>query len=105
MSSSVCPPARPPALSPQAFDEHLNMVLGDVEERHVFLAADGSTKVGRVGCCAPAVRPSSSIRLSLTASPHRRRYPRASQTDTRQFPMLFLRGDTVILVSPPLRMA
>ena len=46
------------------------MVLGEVEERHVRIAADGSV-----------------------------------QTDTRQFPMLFLRGDTVILVSPPLRMA
>ena len=49
-----------------AFDEHLNMVLGDVEERFV---------------------------------------PSAAAEEVRSFAMLFVRGDTVILVAPPLRVA
>ncbi|KAJ2765229.1 Sm-like protein lsm3b [Coemansia nantahalensis] len=54
-----------------AYDQHLNMVLGDVEET--------ITKVD-VGDAAPAVR-----------------------AVTRAVPMLFVRGDGVILVSPPSR--
>jgi U6 snRNA-associated Sm-like protein LSm3 len=51
-----------------AFDEHLNLVLGDVEERTALPAPQGGEEV-------------------------------------RSFPMLFVRGDTVILVAPPLRVA
>ena len=56
-----------------AFDEHLNLVLGDVEERLSLPAAAGA------------------------AAPPRE--------EVRAFPMLFVRGDTVILVAPPLRVA
>ena len=54
----------PPCLIPeQAFDQHLNMVLGNVEET---ITADGASS-------------------------------------KRTIPMLFIRGDVIILVSPPLR--
>ena len=55
-----------------AFDKHMNLVLGDVEERLALPAAAAG---------AP---------------------PRE---EVRAFPMLFVRGDTVILVAPPLRVA
>lgn len=51
----------------KAFDQHLNMVLGDVEER-IFEDEDDETKFTK-----------------------------------RNMEMLFVRGDGVILVSPPLR--
>ncbi len=57
----------------QAFDEHLNMVLGEVEETHTSTETDGDT--GEV----------------------------ISKQTKRAMPMLFVRGDMVILVSPPLR--
>jgi U6 snRNA-associated Sm-like protein LSm3 len=62
-------------LNLQAFDEHLNMVLGEVEETHTTTERDADT--GEV------------ITHSLK----------------RALPMLFVRGDMVILVSPPLRVA
>ncbi len=57
----------------QAFDEHLNMVLGEAEETHTVAERDADT--GEV----------------LTRS------------TKRSLPMVFVRGDMVILVSPPLR--
>ncbi|KAJ1921107.1 Sm-like protein lsm3b [Tieghemiomyces parasiticus] len=56
-----------------AFDQHLNMVLGDVEENvtTVELNAESQEEVVR--------------------------------TTTRKIDMLFVRGDGVILVSPPAR--
>ncbi|KAH9260599.1 hypothetical protein BASA81_001066 [Batrachochytrium salamandrivorans] len=55
------------------FDDHLNLVLGDVEETVKSLEVDPSTG------------------------------EELFNTQTRKFPMLFVRGDGVILVSPPLR--
>ena len=64
----------PPYSTPtQAFDEHINMVLGDCEETHITEEQDvetGETIVKR---------------------------------HTRQLGMLFVRGDIVVHVSPPLR--
>jgi len=56
-----------------AFDEHLNLVLSDVEESVRTIEVDPNTDEELI------------------------------QTSTRRIPMLFVRGDGVILVSPPLR--
>lgn len=56
-----------------AFDEHLNLVLADVEETLRTIEVDPHTDEELI------------------------------QTSTRRIPMLFVRGDGVILVSPPLR--
>lgn len=56
-----------------AFDEHLNLVLGEVEETAHSLQLDAET-----GETVPRVT-------------------------RRQMEMIFVRGDLVILVSPPLR--
>ena len=56
-----------------AFDEHLNLVLSDVEETLKTTEIDPSTDEEII------------------------------HTTTRKLPMLFVRGDGVILVCPPLR--
>lgn len=56
-----------------AYDQHLNMVLGDVEETVTTVEMDEET------------------------------YEEIIKTSKRQFDMLFVRGDGVILISPPLR--
>lgn len=58
-----------------AYDQHLNMILGDVEETVVTTELDLETE-----------------------EEHR-------NTSTRKMEMLFVRGDVVILVSPPVRTA
>lgn len=57
----------------QAFDQHLNMILGDAEETVTVRELDEETE-----------------------EEHIRKQKRA-------LPMLYVRGDVVILVSPPLR--
>jgi len=67
---------RPPLLPPiprQAYDQHLNMILGDVEETATTVEVDEET------------------------------YEEIISTKSRAMPYLFVRGDGVILVSPPLR--
>ena len=56
-----------------AYDNHLNMVLGDVEEVVTSVEVDEET------------------------------YEEIIKTSKRQIDMLFVRGDGVILTSPPLR--
>ncbi|AAF81363.1 Contains similarity to Lsm3 protein from Homo sapiens gb/AJ238095 and contains a conserved Sm protein PF/01423 motif. EST gb/AI998441 comes from this gene [Arabidopsis thaliana] len=56
-----------------AFDQHLNMILGDVEEVITTIEIDDET------------------------------YEEIVRTTKRTVPFLFVRGDGVILVSPPLR--
>ncbi|CAF2084691.1 hypothetical protein BRARA_F01516 [Brassica rapa] len=56
-----------------AFDQHLNMILGDVEEVITTVEIDDET------------------------------YEEIVRTSKRKVPFLFVRGDGVILVSPPLR--
>ncbi len=56
-----------------AFDQHLNMVLGDVEESVTTVEVDEETD------------------------------EEITKTSKRSIEMLFVRGDVVILVSPPLR--
>ncbi|XP_042464525.1 sm-like protein LSM3A isoform X3 [Zingiber officinale] len=59
----------------QAYDQHLNMILGDVEEILTTVEIDDET------------------------------YEEIVRTTRRTVPFLFVRGDGVILVSPPLRTA
>ncbi|XP_078343698.1 U6 snRNA-associated Sm-like protein LSm3 [Oculina patagonica] len=56
-----------------AFDQHLNMILSEVEETITTVEIDEET------------------------------YEELFKTTKRSIPMLFVRGDGVILVSPPLR--
>ncbi|KAL6769092.1 SMP8 [Auxenochlorella protothecoides x Auxenochlorella symbiontica] len=56
-----------------AYDQHLNMILGDVEEVVTSVDIDEET------------------------------FEEIVRTNKRMLPYLFLRGDGVILVSPPLR--
>ena len=58
---------------PHAYDQHLNMVLGDAEETVTAIEIDEET------------------------------YEEVYKTTKRNIPMLFVRGDGVILVSPPMR--
>ncbi|CAE5964383.1 unnamed protein product [Arabidopsis lyrata] len=58
-----------------AFDQHLNMILGDVEETITTVEIDDET------------------------------YEEIVRTTKRTIEFLFVRGDGVILVSPPLRTA
>jgi len=57
----------------QAYDQHLNMVLSDVEEMVTTVEIDEET------------------------------YEEVYKTTKRNIPMLFVRGDGIILVSPPVR--
>jgi U6 snRNA-associated Sm-like protein LSm3 len=57
----------------QAYDQHLNMVLGDVEETVTSTEVDPETDEEIV------------------------------KKHTRKVGMLFVRGDIIVLVSPPLR--
>ena len=56
-----------------AYDQHLNMVLGEVEEKTTVVEVDDET------------------------------YEGISRTQTRKMPLLFVRGDGIILVAPPMR--
>ncbi|KAG1664890.1 hypothetical protein FOA52_006236 [Chlamydomonas sp. UWO 241] len=56
-----------------AYDQHLNMILGDVEETITTVDIDDET------------------------------YEEIIKTQKRMVPFLFVRGDGIILVSPPLR--
>ena len=57
----------------QAYDQHLNMVLSDVEECVTTVEIDEET------------------------------YEEVYKTTKRNIPMIFVRGDGIILVSPPIR--
>ena len=70
---SFCRALEAPSL--QAFDEHLNMVLGDVEEVFTRAEVEQETKETIV------------------------------KTTKRSIGMLLVRGDVIILVTPPLRTA
>ena len=87
---------------PQAYDQHLNMILGEVEETVTTIEIDDETyeeivKVTQMQyCCwrwvSASVIGSRLWKLILVL-----------QTNKRAISYLFVRGDGVILVSPPLR--
>jgi U6 snRNA-associated Sm-like protein LSm3 len=68
-------PPNPPTPPQQAFDEHVNVVLGDCEETHTTEEVDSETGETIV------------------------------KRNVRQLGMLFVRGDIIVHVSPPLRAA
>lgn len=57
----------------QAYDQHMNMILSDAEETITTIEIDEET------------------------------YEEIYRTTKRNIPMMFVRGDGVILVSPPIR--
>jgi len=102
----------------QAYDQHLNMILGDAEETITTVEIDDETyeeiiKVGLGVWGVRAHRAAGGRAAALWQHPAGRRSPPLSppspdcccppQTQKRQLPYLFVRGDGVILVSPPLR--
>ena len=78
-SSSLCIHLSPSMLMlllyKQAYDSHLNIVLGDVEETAEITETDEKTD------------------------------EEVTKVITRTIPMLFVRGDCIILIAPPLRTA
>jgi U6 snRNA-associated Sm-like protein LSm3 len=80
-------------MASQAYDQHLNMILGDVEETITTVEIDDETYEEII-----KVSINEQIFLFL---PHN--YSLPFQTQKRMVPYLFVRGDGVILVSPPLR--
>ena len=96
----------------QAYDQHLNMILGDVEETITSIEIDDETYEEIV-----KVLPGQDMswqchahdceaHLDLDASQACQRLMLcfvSVQTNKRMVPYLFVRGDGVILVSPPLR--
>ena len=58
----------------QAYDQHLNLVLGDVEETITVIEIDDET------------------------------YEEIYKTTRRNIPMLYVRGDGVTLIAPPTKM-
>ena len=85
----------------QAYDQHLNMILGEVEETITTIEIDDETyeeiiKVCFAFKCVLAVCVVDAFILSERMCDH-------LQTNKRVVPFLFVRGDCVILISPPLR--
>ena len=109
----------------QAYDQHLNMILGEVEETITTVEVDDETyeEIIKVRCCihrAECLPARFTMRNALhiimliscqhqaSSIPgpmgHRRKGVSSHvQTTKRAVPFLFVRGDGVILVSPPLR--
>lgn len=85
---------------PQAYDQHLNMILGDVEETITTIEIDDETYEEIIK--VPAMSCRYCFRAAALELMHYKQCQRP-QTNKRQMPFLFVRGDGVILVSPPLR--
>ncbi|GJM88702.1 hypothetical protein PR202_ga05252 [Eleusine coracana subsp. coracana] len=86
-----------------AYDQHLNMILGDVEEVVTTVEIDDETyeEIVRVSICDFCIS-----LLRIICYIDESTLPLCSfQTSKRTIPFLFVRGDGVILVSPPLRTA
>ena len=87
------------SLRAQAYDQHLNMILGEVEETLTTVEIDDETYEEIVKVSWARTAPCAGRVLSCMRDAHRF----AVQTSKRAIAYLFVRGDGVILVSPPLR--
>lgn len=96
----------------QAYDQHLNMILGEVEETITTVEVDDETYEEIIKVSASYTMHKQHIRmLSDLPAPRNRvqehtgpsKFSVHVQTTKRAVPFLFVRGDGVILVSPPLR--
>lgn len=74
----------------QAYDQHLNMVLGDVEETVTTVETAEETQEEIIKVLYISFND-----LCVVLIQH--------QTNRRKIELLFVRGDGVILISPPLR--
>ena len=73
-----------------AYDQHLNMILGEVEETVTTAEIDEETY--------EEVRNDDCLLMALVIH-----FVQVFRSTKRNIPMLFVRGDGVILVSPPMR--
>lgn len=94
----------------QAYDQHLNMILGDVEETVTTVEIDEETyeelyKVKQpVSARKDNVGPDFGFSLwFVTCLVIFLSHLFLFQSTKRNIPMLFVRGDGVVLVAPPLR--
>lgn len=71
----------------KAYDQHLNMILGDVTETHTVVEIDEETFEEIITVCTECTE-----QRTNTLQPVK-----------REIPMLFVRGDGIILVAPPIR--
>ena len=80
----------------KAYDKHLNMVLGNVEETITEVEVDPDTMEELVEV---------TVHLHTWFERHSNvdTHWLLAQTSKKTYPMLFVRGDGIILVSPPLR--
>lgn len=85
-------PTREPDRLRQAYDQHLNMVLTEVEETLTTVETDQET-----------FEEITKVRHRLRSPASGRQLMFDEQTSKRNIDALFVRGDGVILVSPPLR--
>lgn len=81
----------------QAYDGHMNMVLSEVEEQISILELDEATNQEKIKVGSGVFAVHTSIRCLMLMLPSN------LQTIKKQYEMLFVRGDGVVLVSPPSR--
>jgi hypothetical protein len=77
------------------------MLLGEVEETHTEREVDEETNEEHI--VVRALRPGCSVARTCGCAACARPDAWYAQTKKRKMPMLFVRGDVVILVAPPVR--
>lgn len=89
---------------PQAYDQHLNMILGDVEETVTTVEIDEETYEELYKVKGLFLPGTTTLDLTLWSVSGWFSYLAfVFQSTKRNIPMLFVRGDGVVLVAPPLR--
>ena len=81
-----------------AYDQHMNLVLSGAEEKLQVVEVDGAPIRAYSAPSALTAPPTAPLRSAAEETSEE-----ITTTAQRSFPILFVRGDGVILVSPPLR--